>query len=36
MPGPMMPRMPGPMFPRMPGMGGGMPHFNFPFPSFRH
>jgi hypothetical protein len=36
MPGPMMPRMPGPMFPRMPGLGGGMPHFNFPFPSFRH
>jgi hypothetical protein len=35
-PGPMMPRMPGPMFPRMPGpMMHGLPHFNFPGPSFR-
>ena len=38
-PGPMGPRFPGgpgPMFPRMPGpMMPGLPHFNFPGPSFR-
>jgi hypothetical protein len=39
-PGPMAPRMPGPIFPRMPGSMmppgmPGLPHFNFPRPSFR-
>ncbi|MBV8180601.1 MAG: hypothetical protein JO045_17735 [Mycobacterium sp.] len=34
--GPRFPGMPGPMMPRMPGPMPGLPHFNFPFPSFRH